>query len=180
MDDRLGLRAEYRHPGKHVRSKCLRRVVENQPDLERARHRIELRVNVVNDSLPALSGQEVQLDLGLLTFSDPACLALENFNEHPYLVELGDRHDLGRRRYINTLADTEAGGVAISVCVHVDQAIGRPLPIKAADLVRRKAERRQAFPRCTDQRPVAAVQSGDIFLLRIDERRRIELKEELS
>ncbi len=165
---------------KHIGPQHLVLVVESDTDGERAGFRVEFGIDVVDRAVPHLPGQVVELHHRHLAGLDPGCLALEDFGQHPDLVEFGDGHDFVRRRDEDAFADAEMGDDAVGLGIDADALPDRTFFLQPRDLAFRDAKGGQPLARGLSQHRVVAAQGSQELLLRIDERRRVEFEQQLS
>ena len=179
MHDVAHGRAFDHDPREHVRAQRMRRVVEAQTHFQRARLRVELRIDVVDDAFEDRAGQVVEFDEGALPGSDPGGLPLENLGNDPDLVQLGNRHDLQRWRHVDAFANAEVRDDAVGLRIHADAATDLALLFQSRDFRRSDAQRDEPLPRCAEQRGIVAADGGQVFLLGIDQCRRVKLEQQL-
>ena len=164
----------------HVWPQCQRLVVEAQAHLERARLGIEFGVDVVDDAFEYRAGQIVEFHGRPLPGLHPGHLALEDLGDHPDLVELCNRHHLERRRHVDPLAHAEVCDDAIVLGDYAYPARYGAIFFEARNLGIRDTERQESFSRCGLERCVVALQRGQVLLLCVHQRWRIDLEQELA
>ena len=180
MHDRARIFGVDRYAREHVGPQHLVFVIEADADRQRPGLRVEFRVHVVDGAVPHLPRQVVELHHGHLPGPDPGRLALENLRQHPDLVELGDGHYLVRRRDIDALAYCEVGDDAIRFGVDANSLPGRPVFFEACNLAFRNAQRRKPLAGCLQQNRVIAAQCRQELLLCVDQRRGVQLEQQLA
>ncbi len=166
------------HLGKHIGFQKLVRVVNAQPHLEGTGGGIQGRVEVIYPSQPAATGGVVEGHSDRIADSQLGGLALEHLGTDPHLLQGTDIEQGGGGLHILPFAHLELRDIAAAGGVNANGFAHLTAAFEGGYLIRRYLQGLELALGGAQQQGVGRVERQQVFVLGIDQIRRVDLVEQ--